>query len=132
MMGLTVDFSETVTKYTPDRERIWGTIGELKLLIMLSYVMRVTVDPLTASSSRLTISLTYAPPRSISGDPISALVGDWYGQRCLGNMCQDTRSAMAVLAPRRPEKRRPDLGTVDKFLNRKCPILGIPISDVGS
>ena len=100
MMGQAIDFSETVTKYAPGREKIWGTIGEPKMLIMSSYVMRVTVDPLTASSSRLTISLTYAPPRSILWRSISALVGDRYGQWCLRNMCQDAKDAVAVLAPR--------------------------------
>ena len=28
MMGLTIDFSETVTNYVPGREKVWRTIGE--------------------------------------------------------------------------------------------------------
>ncbi len=95
MMGLAIDFSETVTRYIPGREKVWETIGEPKLLIMSSYVMRVSVDPLSLSSSRLTISLTYAPPRSIFWRFVGALVGDWYGRWCLRNMCRDAKAAMA-------------------------------------
>ncbi len=95
MMGLTIDFSETVTKYIAGREKVWETIGEPKLLIMSSYVMRVAVNPLSLSSCRLTISLTYAPPRSIFWRFVSALVGDWYARWCLKSMCQDAKAAMA-------------------------------------
>ncbi len=95
MMGLTIDFSETVTKYTAGHEKVWETIGEPKLLIMSSYVMRVIVDPLSSSSSRLTISLTYAPPRSLFWRSVGALLGGWYGRWCLRNMCQDAKAAMA-------------------------------------
>ena len=28
MMGLSIDFSESVTKYVPPREKVWRTIGE--------------------------------------------------------------------------------------------------------
>jgi hypothetical protein len=32
MMGLTIDFSESVTKYVPRREKVWHTIGEPRLV----------------------------------------------------------------------------------------------------
>jgi hypothetical protein len=34
MMGLTIDFSETVTRYVAGREKVWRTIGEPQLLII--------------------------------------------------------------------------------------------------
>jgi hypothetical protein len=64
MMGLPIDFSESVTKYIPPREKVWRTIGEPRLLIIASYEMRVAVEPLSPSSSRLTISIAYELPRS--------------------------------------------------------------------
>ena len=71
MMGLPLDFSESVTRYIPNREKIWHTIGEPRLLIISSYEMRLTVEPLSASSSRLTISIAYDLPRS----PLWRLIG---------------------------------------------------------
>ena len=64
MMGLTLDFSESVTKYVRNREKVWQTIGEPRLLIMSSYEMRLSVEPLRPSSSRLTVSISYELPRS--------------------------------------------------------------------
>jgi hypothetical protein len=36
-LGLTLYFSESVTKYVPNREKVWRTIGDPRLLIMASY-----------------------------------------------------------------------------------------------
>jgi len=40
MMGMTIDFSETVTKWRPDKFKEWETAGEAKIIIvMVSYVV---------------------------------------------------------------------------------------------
>jgi len=39
MMGLTIDFSETVTKYVAGREKVWRTIGKPELLIIAGYAV---------------------------------------------------------------------------------------------
>jgi hypothetical protein len=57
-LGLPIDFSESVTTYVPGREKVWRTIGTPRLVIIDAYEMRVLVEPLSATSSRLTISLT--------------------------------------------------------------------------
>jgi hypothetical protein len=63
MMGLTIDFSETVTKYLAGRERVWHTVDEPRLLIIAGYQMRVLVEPVSPTSSRLTIGIDYELPR---------------------------------------------------------------------
>jgi len=67
MMGLSLDFSESVTTYLPNREKVWRTIGTPRLLIIDAYEMRIAVEPLSATTSRLTIAITYELPRSRSG-----------------------------------------------------------------
>jgi hypothetical protein len=62
MMGLSLDFSESVTRYVPNREKVWRTIGKPRLVIISSYEMRLAVAPRSASSSRLTISIAYELP----------------------------------------------------------------------
>src|SRR4029450_6513710 len=64
-VGLSIAFSESVTEYLPPREKVWRTIGEPRLLIIASYEMRVAIERLSPSSSRLTISIAYELPRSV-------------------------------------------------------------------
>jgi hypothetical protein len=94
MMGLSIDFSESVTKYVPPREKVWRTIGEPRLLIIASYEMCVTVEPLSSSSSRLTLSIVYELPRSAFWRIVGLLLARPYSRWCLRRMLQDTRHAL--------------------------------------
>ena len=82
MMGLTIDFSETVTKYVAGREKVWRTIGEPQLLIMAGYEMRVLVKPVSPAFSRLTIGIDYELPRAGVwrglGWTLAGAYGRWY------------------------------------------------------
>ena len=49
MMGLSIDFSESVTKYVPPRKTVWRTVGEPRLLIIASYEIRVAVAVIVAA-----------------------------------------------------------------------------------
>jgi len=99
MMGLTLDFSESVTKYVPNREKVWRTIGEPRLLIMSSYEMRLAVEPQPPSSSRLTISIAYELPRSWCWRFVGILLAGWYSRWCLRRMCQDAKRALEPPQP---------------------------------
>ena len=98
MMGLSLDFSESVTKYAPNREKIWRTIGEPRLLIISSYEMRLAVEPLSASSSRLTISIAYDLPRSPLWRLIGRLLAGPYSRWCLRQMVWDAKRALEMRA----------------------------------
>jgi hypothetical protein len=98
MMGLSVDFSESVTRYIPNREKIWHTIGEPRLLIIASYEMRLAVEPLSASSSRLTISIAYGLPRSPLWRLIGRVLAGPYSRWCLRQMVGDARRALEMSA----------------------------------
>ena len=89
MMGLTIDFSETVTSYVPGREKVWRTIGKPRLLIIASYEMRVLVEPMAGTTaSRLTISIDYTLPRSGIWRLLGRLLAAPYARWCLDNMTQ--------------------------------------------
>ena len=94
MMGLRLDFSESVTRYVPGREKTWRTIGEPRLLILGGYEMRVLVEPRPPSSSRLTISITYDLPRAPGWRLVAMLVAGWYSRWCVGRMCSDAQKAL--------------------------------------
>jgi len=65
VMGLAIDFSETVTRYIPGREKAWQTIGHPRLFIIESCEMRVLAEPMPNATSKLTISIDYILPRSV-------------------------------------------------------------------
>jgi uncharacterized membrane protein len=94
MMGLSIDFSESVTKYLPPREKVWRTLGEPRLLIIASYEMRVVVDALSKASARLTVSIVYELPGSAFWRIVGLLLARPYSRWCLRRMLQDARRAL--------------------------------------
>lgn len=94
VMGLSIDFSESVTKYLPPHEKVWRTIGEPRLLILASYEMRLGIEALSPSSARLTISISYGLPRSPFWRIVGLLLARPYSRWCLRRMLQDTRRAL--------------------------------------
>jgi hypothetical protein len=98
MMGLSLGFSESVTRYIPNREKVWRTIGEPRLLIMSSYEKRLAVEPLSAASSRLTISIAYELPRSAFWRILGRLLAGPYSRWCLRQMVGDAKRALEMRA----------------------------------
>jgi hypothetical protein len=94
VMGFAIDFSESVTKYEPPREKVWRTVGEPRLLIIESYAMRVAVRALSPSSSRLTISIEYELPRSAFWRIVGSILARPYSRWCLRGMLQETRRGL--------------------------------------
>ena len=98
MMGLFLEFSESVTRYIPNREKVWSTIGKPRLLIISSYEMRLAVEPLSAASSRLTISIAYELPQSAFWHIVGRLLAGPYSTWCLRQMVGDAKRAIEMRA----------------------------------
>jgi hypothetical protein len=96
VLGVTIDFSEVVTRYVPGREKVWRTVGTPRLLIVDFYEMRVTVDPVTPASARLSISIAYTLPRGAGMRLLARLLAPVYARWCLRSMCRDAKSALEV------------------------------------
>jgi hypothetical protein len=92
MMGLDLDFSETVTRYVPGREKVWHTVGTPRLLIVESYEMAVTVVPEASSTSRLTIRIDYELPRTGVWKLMGWLLASNYASWCLNSMVNGTKA----------------------------------------
>jgi hypothetical protein len=91
MMGLTIDFSETVTKYVAGREKVWRTIGQPQLLIMAGYEMRILVEPVSPASSRLTIGIDYELPRAGVWRALGWTLAGAYSRWCLTSMVEGSK-----------------------------------------
>lgn len=98
MLGLTLDFSESVTTYRPPHEKVWQTIGQPTLWIMSSYEMRLVVEAQTPETSRLTISIAYELPASTFWRIVGRVLADSYSRWCLRRMCRDAKRGLEARA----------------------------------
>ncbi len=59
MMGLPIDFTETVTLWKENKEKVWETIGLPEMIILGCYRMRLPTEPVASdkNESILFISL---------------------------------------------------------------------------
>jgi hypothetical protein len=98
MMGMKMDFSETVTKWQPDELKEWETIGEAKIIIMSWYRMWVEISP-ADNGAIAKISISYLPPKEWYYKILSFLFAKWYCNWCLNNMLNDTKKNLEKDSP---------------------------------
>jgi len=90
MMGMTMDFSETVTKWQSPKIKEWETVGEAKIIIMSWYRMWFEIVP-AENGTRAKISISYLPPKEWYYKILSFFLAKWYCNWCLNNMLNDTK-----------------------------------------
>lgn len=90
MMGMTIDFNETVTKWDPPKIKEWETIGDAKIIIMSWYRMWFEISP-SGIGSLAKLSISYLPPKQIFYKILSFFFAKWYCNWCLNNMLSDTK-----------------------------------------
>ena len=90
MMGMLMDFSETVTKWQSPKIKEWETVGETKIIIMLWYRMWFEIAP-AENGTIAKLSISYLPPKEWYYKIISFFFANWYCNWCLNNMLNDTK-----------------------------------------
>jgi len=81
MMGMTIDFSETVTQWEFPTLKEWETIGDAKIIIMSWYKMWFNIAGKDESST-ITIHISYLPPKQWYFKVLSFLFANWYCKLC--------------------------------------------------
>ena len=90
MMGMEMDFNETVTKWQPPELKEWEIIGEAKIIIMSWY--RMWFEIVAVENGTLAkISISYLPPKEWYYKILSFFFVNWYCNWCLNNMLNDTK-----------------------------------------
>ena len=102
MMGMTIDFSETVTKWQSPKLKEWETVGEAKLIIMSWYRMWFEISP-AENLTIAKISISYLPPKQWFYKILSFFFAQWYCNWCLNNMLTDTKSNLEMKAFKQTE-----------------------------
>jgi len=97
VMGLTIDFTETVTRWIADREKGWKTVGNPRMVIISNYEMWLRVEP-AAGQTKLTFGIEYDLPKPFFWRFLGWLLADWYCKWCLRHMTADTKRVLEGLA----------------------------------
>ena len=90
MMGMIMDFSESVTKWQSPKIKEWETFGEAKIIIMSWYRMWFEIS-LAENGTNAKLSISYLPPKQWFYKILSFFFANWYCNWCLNNMLNDTK-----------------------------------------
>ncbi len=85
MLGMTMDFSETVTNWVQNKLKEWETVGDAKIIIMSWYRMWFEIKP-SENGTLAKISIGYLPPKEWYYKILSFFFATWYCNWCLNNM----------------------------------------------
>lgn len=94
MMGMTMDFSEMVTKWEPPALKEWETLGNAQIIIMSWYRMWFEITP-AENGTTTKISISYLPPIPWYYKILVFFFAKWYCDWCLNNMLNDTKKALS-------------------------------------
>ncbi|HUC82583.1 MAG TPA: SRPBCC family protein [Flavisolibacter sp.] len=94
IMGLAIDFTETVTEWQPPERKEWQTIGKARIIIMSWYRMWFEIMPVE-QGTLVKLSISYLPQKNGFFKILSFLFARLYCNWCLNNMLNDTKKALA-------------------------------------
>ena len=95
MMGFRMDFTVVVTKWIKDKEKIWETVGEAKMIILKWYQMRLVISP-DGQNTKAELSIAYTKPDNIFFRFIAFILASWYANWCLNNMLNDSKKNLEM------------------------------------
>jgi hypothetical protein len=88
-------------QWVADREKVWRTIGDPRLVVLEHFEMRFAVDPV-AGGTRLIIALDYELPSRGFGQLLGRALAAPYAKWCLRRMCRDATAAFGAESRRGP------------------------------
>lgn len=93
MLGFTLDFTVVVTKWIKNREKVWETVGEAKMIILQWYRMHLVVSP-EGQYTRAELSIVYTKPMNLFLRFIALFLAPMYANWCLNNMLNDSKKSL--------------------------------------
>ncbi|TND07204.1 MAG: hypothetical protein FD123_3349 [Bacteroidetes bacterium] len=90
MMGMKMDFTETVTEWVADKSKKWETISDAKVILFSWYQMGFELES-KGKDTEATLWIKYKKPKGWFYRLLSVLFAKWYCRWCLENMLGDTK-----------------------------------------
>ena len=88
IVGMSMDFTVEVTKWVKDKEKIWETIGDPKMIIYSWFRMNLEIST-SLDDTQAELSISYEKPSGWFKRLLSFFLADWYCMWCLKNMLDD-------------------------------------------
>lgn len=87
VVGMKMDFTVEVSKWIEGKEKVWGTVGDAKMIVIDWFEMDLTITPEKGGKSSLKLGINYTKHRGVLG----FLLGKWYSKWCVKSMVKDTK-----------------------------------------
>ena len=87
VVGMKMDFTVEVSKWIDGKEKVWGTIGDAKMIVIDWFEMDLTMTPEGDGKSNAKLGINYTKHRGLWG----FLFGKWYSKWCVKSMLKDTK-----------------------------------------
>ena len=85
VLGVRLFLDEVVTRRNPPAEKVWQTVGPLRLLVVGAYTMGVSIEA-EGDHSRVRVFIDYEPPTGIATRWLGWLFGGLYARWCVNQM----------------------------------------------
>ncbi len=90
VLGFKMDFTVVTSKWESNKEKVWGTVGEAKMIILEWYQMQLLITKV-GEDTLVDLSIKYTKPRKFFFRSIGFILAKPYAKWCLKNMLQDTK-----------------------------------------
>lgn len=85
--GMKMDFTVEVNKWVDGKEKVWGTVGDAKMIVIDWFEMYLIISAKENGKSEAKLGIYYTKHKSLWG----FLLGKWYSKWCVKSMLKDTR-----------------------------------------
>ncbi len=87
VVGMKMDFTVEVSKWIDGKEKVWGIVGDAKMIVIDWFEMDLTMTPEKDGKSKAKLGINYTKHRGLWG----FLLGKWYSKWCVKSMLRDTK-----------------------------------------
>lgn len=87
VVGMKMDFTVEVSKWVNGKEKVWGTVGEAKMIVIDWFEMDLTITPEKNGKSNAALEINYTKHKGLWG----LIFGKWYSKWCVKSMLRDTK-----------------------------------------
>lgn len=87
VVGMKMVFTVEVTKWIEGKQKVWGTVGDAKMIVIDWFEMDLIMAPEKDGKSKAKLGIYYTKNSGLWG----FLFGKWYSKWCVKSMLRDTR-----------------------------------------
>jgi hypothetical protein len=91
VVGMEMDFTVEVSQWESGKRKVWGTIGNAKMIVIDWFEMYLIVTPNGKGETNTKLGIFYTKHRGLWG----FLFGKWYSKWCVKSMLKDTKKHFA-------------------------------------